>query len=67
MASSGSHPSACKREAIALYRHCAAAKVRKVPGLLRDLGAEVGAEEPQILTEALRASDWMWPRPDRCP
>jgi hypothetical protein len=46
--------SAHRREAIDIYRLLGASEVRQVPGLLRDLAAEVGTVEPEILAEALR-------------
>jgi hypothetical protein len=41
--------------AIKLYDELGAAAVRRVPGLMRDLAAEVGSSSPRILQAALRS------------
>jgi AAA ATPase domain len=42
-----------QREALAVYKRVGAAAVARVPGLLRDLAAEVGAESFDVLSLAL--------------
>jgi hypothetical protein len=44
-----------RQEAVALYDALGVTRVRAVPGLLRDLAAEVGAEHPDIQDAALRS------------
>jgi hypothetical protein len=44
-----------QRETIALHKRLGPDVVQKVPGLLRDLAAEVGTESPDILNSALKA------------
>jgi len=52
---SGELVAACRQEAIDLYETLGVTRVRVVPGLLRDLAAETGAEHHEIQDAALRS------------